>query len=98
MAKKEDLKQPAPSPIALKTIKLSSAETAFIQGLNAQKQELDKQIMASVQSILETRDISQTDIVGGLSFSEDIKTITFNLKTGSVPQPQAPAGQGGDSF
>lgn len=98
MAKKEEPKQATPAPITLKTIKLSSAETSFVQGLNAQKQELDKQIMASVQSILETRDISQTDIVGGLSFSEDIKTITFNLKTGTAPQPQAPVEQNGDSF
>lgn len=98
MAKKEETKSASQAPIALKTLKLSSAETAFVQGLNAQKQELDKQIMAAVQSILETRDIPQTDIVGGLSLSEDIKTITFNLKTGVAVQPQTPETQGSDSF
>lgn len=99
MAKKEEQKPTAPqAPIALKTIKLSSAETSFIQGLNAQKQELDKQIMVAVQSILDTRDVSQTDIVGGLSFSEDIKTITFNVKTGAVSQPQSVTETTGDSF
>lgn len=87
MAKKEDQPKTAtPAPVTLKTIKLSTAETSYIQGLNAQKQELDKQIMASVQSILETRDISQTDIVGGLSFTEDLKSLTLTVKNNQVPQ------------
>ena len=79
MAKKEE--QKAASPVSLKTVKLSAAETAYIQGLNAQKKDIDLQIMTAVQSVLETRDVNQTDIVGGLSFTEDLKAITFTVKT-----------------
>lgn len=66
-----------PNQPQLKKVKLSSAETQTFQGLNQQKEQIQQQMLALTQSIIESRDHDVKAILGGVNLNDNYTELSF---------------------